>query len=167
MISSRVTRLLAISGLSAALGACSFSTEDVHTSFCKTLTSQMTGVPDYVIWKNADTKMVRLEDMEVKLDFDVVFPGGESQAMTSTCFYEYDVRAEQESMIGVDIRQNFSTAPNKMIFNGQVIPESVLVAATNKGHFVQAEQNLKMIKAAAEKAAAKARSVAEEQGLLK
>lgn len=149
-----------LSGSVLVLASCSMSTEDTRISFCKTLASQMTGAPDAVVWTDTQKSMARFEDMQVDLRFKVNLGSGSSQSMAASCFYEYDVRNEQESMIGVDITQNYETAPHKMIFNGAVVPKGVLFDAVNKGLFVQAEANLRAIQKSATEAVQKVRETA-------
>lgn len=153
-------RLSSITFSAWLLASCSGNPEAPQVSFCKTLSSQMTGVPDSVVVTDIKKSMARFEDMKVDLSFNVNLTPETSRPMSATCFYSYDSNKE-EGMIGPDLVQNYETSPHRMIFNGIEVPKDVLLTAVNKGVFVQAEANLKAIRQSVEQAAKKVREAAE------
>lgn len=142
------------------MSGCSGSAEAPQVSFCKTLSSEMSGMPQAVQNFTVENRMARFEDLEVKLSFDVVVTADTTQKINASCFYRYDT-AKEEGMVGPDLMQVYETAPYRMHFNDREVPKDILVSAVKEGMFVQAEANLKAIQDSVQEAAEKVRETAE------
>jgi len=107
------------------LSGCSFSTTDVRLTLCENLTIEMLGQSTQFEWISNDIIFKGYEDLEVKLQYR-----NNDDTGLSSCFYSYDT-IDENAMTQSDPASAYSTYPNKMLLNGNLIDHKLLASTIN------------------------------------
>ena len=127
MLNSIVIRNLLLVSSLILLASCS-KTPDVRLTLCQDLTQLLLNTPDDLEWQEHKTIIKGYQDLEIQVPFTY---NEQSSTVYASCFYSYE-----QDEIGAETFQNpeaaYSSYPNKMILQGDVVDTVLLSKSINQ-----------------------------------
>lgn len=145
--------IVAFATASVLVASCSGSREDVRVSFCKKLVTTQVGSPSSIRWTGVETNPRGHSGLTVQVGFE---SDGVSRPRQATCHYRYNA-VEDTALTLSDPLSAYSTSPETMTIDGELLSRSALAEAVKQAMIAQGKAIIDRAQQGVEDAAAMAR----------